>query len=152
MHGSLIAVQTGTVHAVVVATTLTVCNTSISIHTSGPGRAARTDVGAVSVAVTDVFGARLRQPHPEDSFAAANAERAGRSIRLMSSPWADVGSAALMSCPRALRNPPGLRRFCAGHTELVTVTVVVEVVMVLHCRVVSETRLKASAELPTLLE
>lgn len=73
------------------------------------------------------------------------------SIRLTRSPWAGAGSAALMAQPRALRNSPGLRRFCAGHAALVTVMVAVEVVMVLHCRVVSGTRVRASAELPTWL-
>ena len=36
-----------------------------------------TDVGAVTVAVTDVFGMRLRQLQPDDSFAATKTERAG---------------------------------------------------------------------------
>jgi uncharacterized protein YqfA (UPF0365 family) len=44
-----------------------------------------TDGGAVIVAVTDVFGMRLRQLHPDDIFAAAKTERAGMLRRLSSS-------------------------------------------------------------------
>lgn len=110
-----------------------------------------TDVGAVTVAVIEVFGARLRQPHPEDSFAAAKAERAGISIRLTSSASAAVVCGLLPSFIRSLFSSPGLRRLCAAQTELVTVIVDVEVVTVLQVQLVSEEARKLLPQLLTLL-
>jgi hypothetical protein len=82
------------------------------------------------VAILVTLGCRLRQLHPSDILAAANALRRGSTSRLS----VRRSRSPTLEYSKPLRVPHtmlGVSRFCWLHDTLVTVTVVVEVVFVL---------------------